>query len=144
MQIVTGDLDGNGLADIVVRNLGDGTATIYYGNGSGGFVRSPDVPIGTDASDIALVPETGTGRLDLAVTDQSSGTVQIWSNQGNGTFSLASIYQAGAGPYETAGDAGSSVSSLQDTAGVVSGAFGPGGKPGLAVINPGSSTLGVL
>ena len=143
VQVVAGDLDGNGMSDIVVRNLGGGTATIYYGDGLGGFVRGPDVPIGTDASDIALVPRAGTGLMDLAVTDQSSGTVQIWSNLGNGSFLLESDYQAGAGPYGISAG-GNDLASLEATAGVAAGAFGPSGQPALAVINPGSNTLGLL
>ena len=62
--------------------------------------------------------------MDLAVTDQSSGTVQIWSNLGNGSFLLESDYQAGAGPYGISAG-GNDLASLEATAGVAAGAFRP-------------------
>src|SRR5262249_53789257 len=42
-QIVAADLTGDGNVDLLVRNAGDGTVSVYLGDGNGGFARLADV-----------------------------------------------------------------------------------------------------
>ena len=69
---MTADLNHDRNVDLVVRNAGDGTASVYLGDGYGGFVKqADDVFIGFGASDIALADLDGTGHVDLVVTNQA-------------------------------------------------------------------------
>ena len=69
----------------------------------------------------------GDGKLDLAVSNQQSGTVSILLGNGNGTFSRKATLRVGAEPNAlTVGD------------------FNGDGKLDLAVVNSGSNTLSIL
>jgi len=145
-QVESADLTGDGNADLVVRNAGDGTASLYLGDGEGGFTPLPALPIGQGASDIALADVDGSGRIDLVVTNQATGDVRIFFNRGDATFGPPARYFAGSGPYGLSADVSGTpdLSSLEGTAGVAVGTFTPGGVPDLVTINPGSNTLAVL
>ena len=63
-QIVSANLNHDRNVDLVVRNAGDGTASVYLGDGYGGFVKqADDLHIGFGASDIALANTTGNGTI---------------------------------------------------------------------------------
>ena len=138
-QIESADLTGDGNADLVVRNAGDGTASLYLGDGEGGFTPLPALPIGQGASDIALADVDRSGRIDLVVTNQATGDVRIFFNRGDATFGPPARYFAGSGPYGLSADVSGTpdLSSLEGTAGVAVGTFTPGGVPDLVTINPG-------
>ena len=60
-QIVTADLNGDGWDDLVVRNAGDGTLTVFFNDGSGSdatgnalFPSSVTLPVGLGVSDVTL------------------------------------------------------------------------------------------
>ena len=157
-QIIAADLNGNGQTDLVVRNAGDGTLTVYHPTtwSDIGFVGPVDplsaptflppvtLPVGLGVSDVQAVDTTGSGALDLVVTNKLTGQVSISYNQGNGTFAPPVPYRAGTGL--SAVDPGSTpeVTSLEATAGVAAGPLAPGGPASLVTIDPGSYTLDVL
>ena len=145
VQVLSGDLDGDGRADLVIRNAGDGTATVYLGDGRGGFTEGTgsSIPIGKDASDIVLADLDGSGRLDLVVSDESRGEVGVLVNLGGGTFGALSEYRAGVGTDGLASDMISTVSDA-GTAGVAVGGFTTGGLPDIVAVDPGSDTFSVL
>ena len=145
VQILSGDLDGDGLPDLVIRNAGDGTATVYLSNGRGGFTEAADslIAIGEDASDIALADLDGSRRLDLVVSDEDRGEVGVLINQGNGTFAPPSEYRAGVGV--DAIEADSVTTEANDgTSSVAVGVLRAGSPPDIVAVNPGSGTVSVL
>ena len=89
-QIITADLNGDGLTDLVVRNAGDGTLSVFFGTEFVGPINpkfvtpqfSPPVtiPVGLGVSDVEVVDTTGSGRLDLVVTNKLTGQVSILQN----------------------------------------------------------------
>jgi hypothetical protein len=87
---------------------------------------------------------TGSGLLDLVVTNKLTGQVSVLLNLGGGDFAAPVLYRAGTGL--SAVDPGTTpeVSSLEATAGVATGTLTPGGQASLVTINPGSCTLDVL
>jgi hypothetical protein len=145
-QVVAGDVNGDGLPDLVVRDAGDGTASVFLGLPGGGFAAMPSVAIGLGASSIALADVDGSGRISLVVTNQVTGDVRVYPGLGDGTFGQPSRYQAGAGPYTQAiaADGSSDLASDEETAGVAVGPLAAGAAPSLVTINPGSNTLAVL
>ena len=76
---------------------------------------------------MAAADLNGDGKPDLAVANNSSDTVSVLLNNGNGTFAAQVDYATGSGPISVA---------AADLNG--------DGKPDLAVANSNSSTVSVL
>ena len=157
-QIIATDLGGDGLTDLVVRNAGDGTLSVFFGTTLSnikfvGPVSSLDpptflppvtLPVGLGVSDVQAVDTTGSGALDLVVTNELTAQVSVLLNQGNGTFAAPLLYRAGSGLSEIDPASTPEVTSLEATAGVAAGTFTSGGLADLVTINPGSNTFGLL
>jgi hypothetical protein len=157
-QIIAAQLNGDGLTDLVVRNAGDGSVSVYYATtlsaigfigpvsafAAPNFLGPTTFAVGIGVSDVKAVDTTGSGAFDLVVTNKLSGQVSVLLNQGNVTFAAPVPYRAGTGL--SAIDPGSTpeVTSLEATAGVAAGPLTPGGSPSLVTINAGSNTLDVL
>ena len=99
--IVTGDIDADGKLDVVCHtDLGTPTsASIFYGNGTGGF-RPAQVDMLTDVGSygsdpdfrsIQLADVTGDGRPDLLVTTTKISSFFVYPNNGVG-FSTGIAY----------------------------------------------------
>jgi YD repeat-containing protein len=90
-QIVSGDLLGDGGNDLVVRNSGDGTLTVFFTNGSGSdatgntlFPSSVTLPVGLGVSDVTLADVDQGGVPDIVITNKASGEVGVLRNLGDG------------------------------------------------------------
>ncbi len=84
--IATGDLDGNGQADLAVSNL-DGTVTVYLNAGAGRFGRPIHLYDGAQTlRDIVIGDLTGDGKPDIAAAAILDAAVVIFPGQGGGTF----------------------------------------------------------
>jgi hypothetical protein len=159
-QIIAADLNGDGWTDLVVRNAGDGTLSVFFGTASGqnGFVgpiapqftppsfsRPLTLAVGLGVSDVEAVNTTGSGRLDFLVTNKLTGEVSILRNSGDGAFASPEPYRAGAGlsAIDTI-SVSPQVTSPEGTARVAAVALTSGGPSDLVTMNPGSETLGVL
>jgi hypothetical protein len=153
-QILAAPLVGDGLDDLIVRNAGDGTLSVYRATFAAvgpvsaleppSFLPAERIPVGPGVSDVEAVDTRDGGALDLVVTNQLTGQVHILPNLGDGFFAAPIPYRGGAGL--TAIDPGSTpeVTSLEATAGLAAGAFTTGGLTDLVTINPGSTSLDVL
>jgi hypothetical protein len=148
-QIIAADLNGVGLTDLVVRNAGDGTLSVFFPTDPPSsppqFLPAVSIPLDPGVSDVQAVDPTGSGgRLDLMVTNKLSGQLSILRNLGDGAFGPPERYRAGTGlsAIDTSGSPG--VTSLEATAGVAAAPFTSGGPTDLVAINPGSNTLDVL
>ncbi len=80
MGMAAGDLSGDGVADLVVANLNDGTLSVLVSNGVDTFVPGPQpliavgpIPFATVVSDL-----NGDGLLDIAVANQGDDSVHVW------------------------------------------------------------------
>jgi parallel beta-helix repeat protein len=152
-QIFAADLNHDGWDDLVLRCAGYGSVLTFLNNGPGSFSTGFDNPfrppvttvVGEGVSSIELIDTTGSGSLDLVVTDALSGQVSVLLNRGNGGFGFPVTYRAGTNPSAVVTSSGSlHVTSLESTVDVAGGRLTPGSPISLITANPGSSTLDVL
>jgi hypothetical protein len=158
-QIVSADLNSDGLNDLVVRNAGDGTLSVFFGAAFNrstfmgpldptlippAFLAPVVLPVALGTSDVQAVDTSASGRLDLVLTNKLTGQISILRNLGGGGFAPPANFSAGTGL--SAVDAGGTpeVTSLEAPAGVAAGPFTTGGPTDLVAINPGSNTLDIL
>ncbi len=113
VSVAVGDFNGDGQPDIVVSNscastqdCSTGTLGVLLGNSDGTFQTAlvSNVPSGA----LAVGDFNGDGKLDLAITSASTGSmggsngsVNILLGNGNGTFASAVPFSSGA-PYAQA------------------------------------------
>ncbi|MGP0063055.1 MAG: FG-GAP repeat domain-containing protein [Isosphaeraceae bacterium] len=146
-QVVSADLDGGGDDDLIIRNAGDGTLTIYMSNGRGGFLSPITLSVGPGISDVSVADVNQDGRPDILLANQVSGEVDVILNRGDGEFGSPTLYRAGVGLSAVVGGSGGtppSILSMDGTVAVSAAALTAGAPPDLMTLNSGAETLGVL
>jgi type II secretory pathway component GspD/PulD (secretin) len=101
--ITTAMFNTAGFTDLAVANKGSNTVSILPGLGANGtetgtFGTQVTVATGNGPAGIAAADFNNDGHPDLAVTNQTDGTVSIILGNGNGTFIAQTAYTTGAGP----------------------------------------------
>jgi hypothetical protein len=132
--VALADLNGDGIADLVVANSGGNNVLVYPGlpdgtfgpevNGGKGFVTGSN-PAGVTVADV-----NGDGIPDLVVADEGSNDVRVLLGQGRGaswTLVPGPRFQVGQGPTSAL------VADLSGT-----------GTPNLVVSNSGDNSVSVL
>lgn len=86
-SVAAGDLDGDGMADLVVGTGAGQPVQIYLSGGFRDFVI-PAITISDTASNegIAIADFDGNGTLDVAVANGGGQTDKVYSNDGTGHF----------------------------------------------------------
>jgi hypothetical protein len=88
---VIADLNNDGLRDLAIAQGGsfnnDGGVGVVMGKGNGTFGPRVDYTVLGSSGSIALGDLDGDGDPDLVLNDVSANMLEVFTNQGNGTFS---------------------------------------------------------
>ncbi len=88
-EITTGDLNGDGVDDLIVANEGGNTITVRLSDPAGGYEAPQRYPVGLSPSNVHLDDFTGDGTLDIVDVDGASSTLSVLPGRGDGTFDRA-------------------------------------------------------
>jgi PKD repeat protein len=95
--VALGDVDSDGLIDIVTANQSNNTTTVLRGTGAGTFGPSTDYATGSQPSDVALADMDGDGTLDILTTNKQDNTLSVRLNQGSQPLLQAPVLTTTAG-----------------------------------------------
>src|SRR5262249_53770053 len=102
VRIVAGNINGDGLPDLVVLNVANvDHPLLYLATPQGGFQTPIALSAGSGPTDAALLAGNPMG-LDLAIVDQFSPDITLLANQGGGSFGSPVLYRASQGLSEVA------------------------------------------
>jgi Bacterial Ig-like domain (group 3)/FG-GAP-like repeat len=94
-SVAVADL-GNGHPDIVTADCGNGTITVFLGDGAGSFGTGTTFSAGHQPGALTLADVNGDGNIDAVVSDFYSMDVMVLLGNGDGTFVSPSLgYPAG-------------------------------------------------
>src|SRR5262249_17276582 len=96
--VAIGDVNNDGLPDLVAANRGSASVSVLLGTGGGGFGARHDFACGGLPYGVAIGDVTGDGKLDVPVVNHFTGTVAVLPGRGDGTFGVRSQYLL-PGPY---------------------------------------------
>ncbi len=81
-----GDVNGDGILDLVTGNFQGSSVSVLFGNGDGTFQGFNNYTAGSGSDRLDLGDFDGDSDLDIAVGNFYAGTVSILRNLGAGTF----------------------------------------------------------
>jgi FG-GAP-like repeat/PASTA domain len=97
--LATGDLNGDGVPDLVTANAGGeddaGTVSVLLGRGDGSFPSRHDYPAGDEPDSVAVGDVNGDHKPD--VVSNGGSTVSVFLNTGDGGLAPKVDYRDGGG-----------------------------------------------
>jgi len=96
--VAAGDVNGDGIEDLVVGHWGTSAVSLLLADGIGGFAPAVDLPVGGSPFTVALGDFDGNHTLDIATANAGSNTVTVLLGDGAGHFPVRRDYATGVEP----------------------------------------------
>ena len=98
-SVALGDLNNDGMLDIVVVSSGYDSVGIFLGYGNGSFANQTMLSTGAESlpSSVAFGDLNNDTILDIVVANSGSDSVGIFLGYGNGSFAHQTVYSTGNG-----------------------------------------------
>lgn len=97
-QVAIGDLNGDGIPDLAVTNMGGNSVSILFGAAGGTFTTGPTLATGVNPFGVAIGQFDHSGYPGIAVTCYHTSQLYVFPNNGNGTFGTPFITTTGSSP----------------------------------------------
>ncbi len=108
-SIASGDLNGDGITDLVTGNAGTNTLSVFLGNGTAGVgdgTLQAAITVGTGTTgprDVQIADWDNDGTPDVGMANNSSAKVAtVLVGRGDGTFGPPNTYAVSTAPYALA------------------------------------------
>ena len=136
--IASADLNGDGYPDVVVGNCCDGSIgiTVFLSQPDGSMEPGVNYGAGGSLTSVAIADFDGDGMPDIAALDLTGNSVQIFTGNGDGTFTESNNY-----PTLGNNANGSKNGGFNQ---IVTGDFNKDGRIDMAVANYSSNNVSVL
>ncbi|MBI2357492.1 MAG: VCBS repeat-containing protein, partial [Deltaproteobacteria bacterium] len=85
--LAVADVNGDGLADLIVSTRSSGELYVFLGDGKGGFTPLPVIQTGQDIIALAAADFDSDRKTDLALVSASYNSVILLLGDGKGGFS---------------------------------------------------------
>jgi flagellin-like hook-associated protein FlgL len=101
-SVALGDLNGDGILDIVTADSDEYATSVFLGNGNGSFKARSSFSTGPTPLSVKLGDLNGDGALDIVTVNQLDNSTSILLGNGNGSFKAMATFQIGSIAYGSA------------------------------------------
>ncbi|MEO1008015.1 MAG: FG-GAP-like repeat-containing protein [Planctomycetota bacterium] len=91
-NIAIGDLDGDGVNDVVASNRASDNVSVLINNGDGTFAPPVSIGVGDEPIVVAIGDLDGDGANDVVTANRTSENLSVLLNNGDGTFAPDVLY----------------------------------------------------
>lgn len=98
LAVATGDLNGDGRADVVTANGGSGNVSVLLAQSDGTLGAATSIALSANPSSLALSDLNGDGNLDLVTADNGGAVATLLYGTGTGGFTAGGTLSTGSGP----------------------------------------------
>ena len=95
VSVDTGDVNGDGIADVVTANLVAGDVSVLFGNADGSLSDEIRFPVNGNPRVVKVVNVDSDGDLDIVTVNDTTGSVSVLIGDGLGGFESEVSYDAG-------------------------------------------------